>query len=114
MSYRQHPTVRQMHEPSTLHEDAQTHMDNPHDSGLGVMTNIKSFQGQPRYSGLYGDELENIAEIYERIVEMFDSTARDKRKELCDMLTDRAQSFFTRNGQGCSTFENVVARHLVQ
>lgn len=41
------------------------------------MTTIKAYRGQPRYSGLYDDDLENIYEIYGIIDYMSDATQRE-------------------------------------
>lgn len=72
--------------------------ENVNDCGRGVTNQIKAFQGQPKFSGLYDDELENISEIYASIADSCHTTQSEKLKAMFVLFKGRAVSFCTRKG----------------
>lgn len=66
--------------------------------GKGVQKIIKAFQGQTRFSGVYDEDLENIAEIYGNIADTCDVTPQEKRKAMYVMFKGTALSLFTHKG----------------
>lgn len=57
------PLVTQPTDKSNFEDSSKVLRENPSDCGRGVINIIKAFQCQPRFSGLYNDGLENIAQI---------------------------------------------------
>lgn len=76
--------------------------------GRGVTTIIKAYQGQPTFSGLYDEDLENIVELYTETAENCDATEDEKRKAMFTMLKGNARSLFARKGKHCLTFDDGV------
>lgn len=73
---------------------------------MGVTTTIKAYSGQPKFSGIYDEDLENIIDLYTETAENCDATPEEKRKALFTMLIGNARSLFARNGKSCVTFED--------
>lgn len=94
--------------PPTFRENVSTPTDRSYDRGRGVTNIIKDYLGQPRFSGLYDNDLENIAEIYNSIADMWDATQIEKRKDMSLMLKGCGLSLFTRKRKGCGTFEEGI------
>lgn len=89
-------------------DDTQQQRDRWDEIGRSVTTKIQALQEQPQFSGMYDDDLENVAEIYALFVKMCDASWDQKRKAMSVMLKWSALSLFIRKLQYCQVFEQGI------
>lgn len=89
-------------------EESGYHRDRTDHIGRGVTSRIQAYQGRPRFSGLYGEDQENIAEIYSIIVDLCDVTVLETCKAMSAMVNGTALSILITKGKGTSTFDEGV------
>lgn len=77
----------------------------PDERGRGVSNILRAYKGQPKFSGLYEEDLEALAENYEETADSCDATDLEKSKEMFAMLHGSARTLFNRKGKYCKSFE---------